>query len=427
MKRLLVDHFTGAPGADGIRFGRPLQELLQRVERELQETSTQLAVRDVGHEIISCNEVKSIRILCVGAAQLNQLARTWETDFDGLRLVIAPLLFALYGGAYGAFSPVHGLSPSEDDLSPDMLWLAERLPYYAILLRPDAAAGVDADAFVLRHELDHARRCRDALRGRAGVDRAVITVSGESASHFLFGGKLEVEEVFVHAADIEAARLRLLDAGVHMFPGVAEPAHLATGLRDGNPDARVLIAQLQMTAHVGEAIAAQALHWLPRAQRALDAGAEPVYKTCRGVLWGSLPFTNITATTATARDAFPADGEGRFEDRLPRQEITRPSPLETPDGAARLHLPLDPSVGVDLVSRRAVLAEQLGALERTVRDHHLLHTWVTRTLQRFAQHDLAPHRFAAFLRTLHLPAAPGMPGYQPLNARHYKRLFTAAA
>ena len=392
MYHLLVDGFEFKRREAPARFGRPVSEVIRRVGLEVRQVTARLDSRGVVYEVVAHRDVESIHILPDGDTDLNRLAHSWREDFEGLGLVICPLLFAIHGGAYGAFSPVSGLFPSEDDVSPDMRWLADRLPEHAILLRPDATAGVAPEAFVIRHELDHARRSLAAMHGSVSVERTAFTLHGHEALPLFFGGKLETEEIFVHAADVETARQSLLGDGIYAYPGMAASAKLAGGLRDAHPTPRMLVAQIAMTARIGCSVADSTLDLLPQAQAALAAGARPVCKRYRAVTWGTLEFVSPSA-----------------------------------ESAVRAHVPIELGADARADLRSEAFSTNLGQLDDTVRDHRLLLEWVAETLFRFEQDEIPASRFAGFLRTLDPPRKPGASGYRRLDAGHFERLFEGCA
>lgn len=388
MRDLLVDHFTETPTNPRARFGIPEPELRRRVDASVRQAAATLTAQQVQHQVLVHEQMRSIRVLPAGTATLNQIALQWDVELDGLGLVICPLLFIIHPGAHGAYSPFEDLMPGESRHSADLRWLEARLPRHAILLRSDAVRGIAPACFVLRHELDHARRSIATRRGRATIERASITLDGETGQQLFFGGKLEIEEVFVHAADIEAVRLHLLQVGVRTYPGPAKPTWLAASLREADPSAPTRIGQMQMTACIGGAIAEQALGILPGVRAALRQGQEPTSTSRHGILWGALDFND------------PALGS-----------------------TGALHLPLGNSNSSSPEPSARAFELCLAQLEATLRDHLQLHQWVQQTISRFGGGDLAPQRFGRFLDVTALPAAAFTDGYRPLAPGHFEARF----
>jgi hypothetical protein len=387
MRSLLVDHFTEEPTRPRARFGIPETELRQRVDASLREVRRTLEAQRVQYEVVTYKGMPSIRILPEGSADLNQLARTWDEELEGLKLTIAPLLFLIHRGAFGAYGPAEDRNAIEHH-SPDMRWLVSRLPRHAILLRPQAAHGVAPDAFLLRHELDHARRSIAERHGRATIERANVVVDGESGMQLFFGGKLEFEEVFVHATDVVDLCQRLLRSGVRTYPGLGNPSRLPESLRENDPSPQTLLTQMEMTGRVGGAIAEQANLILPGAKRALEQGQEPTYATEHKILWGSLEFSD------------PA--------------------LGTP---GELHIPLGTGVSRRPGPRLRAFEGLLSQLQSTLRDYEQFYHWVLPTLSRFSAGDLEPPRFGRFLEATELPMSAYVDGYRPLAPGHYEQRF----
>ena len=384
---LLVDHFTQTPTRPRARFGIPEPELRQRVDAALRQVRATLEAEQVQYEVVTYEGMPSILILPEGDAGLNQLARSWDVELEGLKLAISPLLFLIHRGAYGAYGPAEDRNALEHH-TPDMRWLVSHLPRHAILLRPQAAHGVAPDSFLLRHELDHARRSIAERHGRATIERANVTLDGESGMQIFFGGKLEFEEVFVHAADVEDLRRRLRRAGIRTYPGLVNPSRLSESLGEKDPSPQALLTQMEMTGRVGGAIDEQALLILPGAMRALEQGQEPTYATEHGTLWGSLEFHD------------PA--------------------LGTP---AELHLPQGNDVSGSPGPRLRAFERSFSQLQSTLRDYAQFYHWVLHTLSRFSDGDLAPERFGHFLETTELPAPACVDGYSPLVSGHYEQRF----
>lgn len=387
MRSLLVDHFTETPTHPRARFGIPESELRQRVEVSLRDVRATLEAQQVHYEVVTYKGMPSIRILPEGNAGLNQLARAWDAELEGLKLTIAPLLFLIHRGAYGAYGPAEDRNAIEH-FSADMRWLVSRLPRHAILLRPQAAHGVAPDTFLLRHELDHARRSIAERHGRATIERANVVVNGESGMQLFFGGKLEFEEVFVHAADVADLCQRLLRIGVRNYPGTVNLSQLSETLRERDPSPQTLLTQMEMTGHVGSAVAEQALLILPSVKRALEQGQKPIYATEHRILWGSLEFND------------PA--------------------LGTP---GELHLPLGNDVSQSPGPRLRAFEHSLSQLQSTLQDYEQLYHWVLPTLSRFSTGDLEPQRFGRFLEATELPISAYVDGYRPLARGHYEQRF----
>lgn len=375
-----------------IRFGHSQKDIISHSNLELAEILRTLSRRGVRSQIETSNGQSVIVITPSAESDMNRFAAKQFAERNGLKLVVAPVVFSIFPDAGAAYHRNYEqLIPLNRNLNPDMMWLESGLPDHSMILSKEQVDNFDPNAPIILHEIDHAGLNVNLTNKRPTIANIKAVSGNEAAQKSFYSGNYTAEEAFVVANDLIRARDGLKKLNISKFHGFASGAEVAGGTTVAPTTPQQHNLFLLTYAEQGIRHSAAGVEVAKEAVESLYAGSHAEFKVVNSITWAVLLIQSSTSK---------------------RQY--------------QLAVPLTESTGSQDPKNSSLLFSQLKLLETINQDLKVLSTWVYQTLRQFQSNPNLSSAYPTFVNSIQLPLKPYEQGYVPYSIESLNQMLSSA-